>query len=65
MERNFILMARVVRRRRVVVPPWVTHEPSVAVGVRDIVKILPGAEHCNVPVWREQLVEENLECCGR
>ena len=64
-KRNFIMMARVGRRRRVVVPPRVACEPSVAVGVQDIVKILPGAERCNVPVWREQLFEENLECFGQ
>ena len=65
MERNFIAMARVLRRRRVVVPPWVARESSVAVGVQDIIKILPRAERCNVSVWREQLAEENPECRGQ
>ena len=46
-------------------PPQVAREPSVAVRVQDIVKILPGAERCTVPFWREQLVEEYPECRGR
>jgi hypothetical protein len=49
----------------VVVPPRVAHVPSVVVGVRDIDKIIPGAERCTVPFWRDQLVEEYLECRGR
>ncbi len=50
---------------KVVVPPRVAREPFVVVGVRDIVTILPGAEHCTVPFWRGQLVEACPEMRGR
>jgi hypothetical protein len=65
MKRDFITMARVGRRRRVAVPPRVAREPSVVVGVRDIVTILPGAEQCTVPFWIGQLVEACPELRGR
>jgi hypothetical protein len=65
MKRDFIMMARVGRRRRVVVPPWVACELSVIVGVQDIVTILPRAERCTVLFWREQLVEAYPECRGQ